>query len=184
MFNALYCIFFIKPVTIQPIMSIVCKVSRGVNQRFNSFFVISVYHPVFYIVSWTPFCLNVFGCLKCLYYNDHQMRKRFLLQMVWGWINKHKHSISNVSLFVLYHWMNSGNFYGSEIQHGIFSRGRHFLIWPIRVCAAEQGTVFKVLIWFWGTRERVVCSALWFYQSDESLIVISTRFLDSTKKSI
>ena len=78
-------------------MSIVCKVSRGVNQRFNSFFVISVYHPAFNIVTWTPFCLNVLGCLECLYYNDHQMRKRFLLQMVCGWINKHKHSISNVS---------------------------------------------------------------------------------------
>ena len=26
-----------------------------------------------------------------------------------------------------------------------FPRGRHSLIWPIRVCAAEQGTVFKVL---------------------------------------
>ena len=50
---------------------------------------------------------------------------------------------------VLYHWMNSGNFYSSEIRHGIFCRGRHSLIWPIRVCAAEQGTVFKVLIWFW-----------------------------------
>ena len=78
-------------------MSIVCKVSRGVNQRFNSVFVISVYHPAFNIVTWTPFCLNVLGCLECLYYNDHQMRKRFLLQMVCGWINKHKHSISNVS---------------------------------------------------------------------------------------
>ena len=29
---------------------------------------------------------------------DHQMRKRFLLQMVW-WINKQKHSITNVSIF-------------------------------------------------------------------------------------
>ena len=61
------------------------------------------------------------------------MRKRFFLQMVCGWINKHKHSISNFS------------FYGSEIWHGIFSQGRHSLIWPIRVCAAEQGTIFKVL---------------------------------------
>ena len=51
--------------------------------------------------------------------------------------------------FRLYHSMNSGNFYCSEIRHGIFSRGRHFLIWPIRIWAAEQGTVFKVLIWFW-----------------------------------
>ena len=41
--------------------------------------------------------------------------------------------------------MNSENFYGSEIRHGIFFQGRHSLIWPIRVCAAEQGTVFKVL---------------------------------------
>ena len=41
--------------------------------------------------------------------------------------------------------MNSENFYGSEIRHGIFFQGRQSLIWPIRVCAAEQGTVFKVL---------------------------------------
>ena len=43
-FNALHCIFFIKPVDIESIMSIVCKVSRGVNQHFNSFFHVSVYH--------------------------------------------------------------------------------------------------------------------------------------------
>ena len=43
-FNALHCIFFIKPVDIESIMSIVCKVSRGVNQHFNSFFNVSVYH--------------------------------------------------------------------------------------------------------------------------------------------
>ena len=64
------------------------------------------------MVTWTPFCLNVLG-----------MRRRFLLQIVCGWINKHKHSISNVSFFVLYQWMNSGNFYGSEIRHGIFFPG-------------------------------------------------------------
>ena len=66
--------------------------------------------------------------------------------MVCGWINQHKHSIFNVSLFVLYHWMNSGNFYGSEIWHGIFFLGRHSLIWPIRVCAAEQGMAFRVWV--------------------------------------
>ena len=75
-------------------MSIVWKVSWGVNQRFNSCFVVSVYRPAFNMVTWTPFCLNVLGCLKCLCYNDHQMRKRL---MVCAWINTHKHSISNVS---------------------------------------------------------------------------------------
>ena len=126
-------------------MSIVCKVSWSVNQRFNSFFVVSVYHPAFNIVTWTPFCLNVLDCLECLCCNDHQMRKRFLIQMVCGWINKNKHPFLMFLFFVWYHWINSGNFYGAKIRHAIFSRGRHSLIWPMRVCAAEQGMVFKVL---------------------------------------
>ena len=36
-------------------------------------------------------------------------------------------------------------FMAQKFGMGIFSQGRHSLIWPIRVCAAEQGTVFKVL---------------------------------------
>ena len=60
-FSASHCIFFIKPVNIQSIMSIVCKVSQGVNQHFNSFFVVSVYCLAFNIVTGTLFCCLKFG---------------------------------------------------------------------------------------------------------------------------
>ena len=61
-FSALsHCIFFIKPVNIQSIMSIACKVSQGVKQHFNSFFVVSVYCPAFNIVTGTLFCCLKFG---------------------------------------------------------------------------------------------------------------------------
>jgi len=60
-FSASHCIFFIKPVNIQSIMSIVCKVSQGVNQHFNSFFVVSVYCQAFNIVTETLFCCLKFG---------------------------------------------------------------------------------------------------------------------------
>ena len=115
------------------------------NKFINYYYYYYYYHPAFNIVTWTPFCLNVLGCLDCLYYNDHQMRKRFLLQMVCGWISKHKHSISNVSfLCYIIEWILA-IFMARKFGMGYFSRGRHSLIWPIRVCAAEQGTVFKVL---------------------------------------
>ena len=62
------------------------QVFNWVFKTIWKFVIVPVYPGC--IVPGTP---NMF--CDCFY--DHQMQKRFLLQMVW-WINKHKHSITKL----------------------------------------------------------------------------------------
>ena len=75
-----------------------------------------------------PLIEYVLGFLECCY-NGLKMRKTFFLQMVW-WINKHKHSITNVSIFRVvsfnafckFSWLGNSawNFWGLNFGPGIF----------------------------------------------------------------
>ena len=95
-----------------------CEQSHGKLHWVNNFvglFIVFLLKMVLFRVATLHHVIvtteYVLACLECCYH-DHQMWKRFLLQMVW-WTNEQKHSITIIMFlfFELYYLILSGNWF-------------------------------------------------------------------------